>query len=91
MTSQLHRWRWLPQPLLSLLLWLVWLMLNHSVAFGHLLLGAVIAWIIPFMIQPMMDPQPALLRPWTALRYFLRLMMDIVVSNLLVAKQVMDR
>jgi len=39
--------RLLPHPLLSLVLWLSWLALNNTIAPAHILLGALLAWVLP--------------------------------------------
>ena len=37
------RFKWLPAPLLSLLLFIVWLLLNNSISVGHLVLATILA------------------------------------------------
>ncbi|MCF5716083.1 Na+/H+ antiporter subunit E, partial [Pseudomonas tremae] len=37
--------RLLPAPILSLALWLLWLVLNLSISPGHILLGAVLGFL----------------------------------------------
>ncbi|MBL0420667.1 Na+/H+ antiporter subunit E [Ramlibacter sp. AW1] len=58
-----------PHPKVSLALWLTWLLLNETVAAGHLLLGAALAWLIPLWTSRL-DPlrYPRLKRPWALLR-----------------------
>ena len=41
--------RLLPTPLLSLALLCLWLLLNHSLSWGHLLLAVVLAIAIPLL------------------------------------------
>jgi len=56
--------RWLPSPLLSLCLWLAWLLLNLSVEPAHLLLGAALAVVIPLLSRSLRpDASPRLRRP----------------------------
>ncbi len=43
------RFSWLPTPYRSLLLLLVWLLLNQSVAVIHLFFGTILALIIPWI------------------------------------------
>ena len=45
--------RWLPSPLLSASLLLIWLLLNQSVAPGHWLLGAVLGIVAPLLARPL--------------------------------------
>ncbi len=75
----------LPTPLLSLLLLVVWLLLVNSVAIGHLLLGGFLAILIPWLTYPFWDMQPGVKKPWKLLRFFFRVIGDIVVANLQVA------
>lgn len=45
--------RWLPSPLVSTSLLLMWLLLNQSVAPGHWLLGAVLGIVAPLLARPL--------------------------------------
>ena len=81
--------RLLPAPLLSLLLLLTWLMLNESLSAGHWLLGAMLALVLPWMTQTL-RAESAQLRAWPVLmRLTLRVLRDIVVSNIEVARRVL--
>lgn len=80
----------LPHPWLSLVLWIVWLALNNSVAPAHIVLGAVLALLIPRAATHLADGEwPTLHRPGTALRLALIVLRDIVVSNIEVARRVL--
>lgn len=81
--------RWLPQPLLSLCLWLVWLLLANSAAPGHLLLGAVLAIVLPLFTVRFWPNRPRIQRPWKLLRYVVMLSWDIVVANVAVARLIL--
>ncbi len=82
--------RLLPHPLLSLVLWLSWLALNNTVAPGQVLLGALLAWVLPLADLHLADGAwPHLRRPGVALRLALRVLGDIVVSNVEVARRVL--
>jgi multicomponent K+:H+ antiporter subunit E len=76
---------WLPTPLLSILLLLVWLLLVRSTAFGQLLLGSVLAVIIPLATHRFWDLQPLVGKPVLLLRFVLRVLGDIIVANIEVA------
>jgi multicomponent K+:H+ antiporter subunit E len=82
------RFRLLPMPLHSLLLLIVWLLLNNTVAPGHLVLGAFLAFVIPLLTSGMQDPQPGFHKPLTIIRYVLMVLGDIVVANFEVARLV---
>lgn len=77
--------RWLPTPLLSILLLVVWLMLVRSTAFGQLVLGTFFAIVIPLATQRFWDLQPDVGKPWLLLRFVLRVLGDIVIANIEVA------
>lgn len=81
--------RWLPQPLLSLFLWLVWLLLVNSVAPGHLLLGAALGVTLPLVTSRFWPDRPHIHRPWKLLRYIVVLFWDIGLANLAVARLIL--
>ncbi|WP_417582721.1 Na+/H+ antiporter subunit E [Nitrincola sp.] len=76
---------WLPMPVHSLLLFVSWLLLNNSVAPGHLVLAAFLAFTIPLLCAPLKTEQPRVLKPLLAVRYTLRVLGDIVTANIDVA------
>ena len=79
------RFRLLPMPVHSLLLFVVWLLLNNTVAPGHIVLGAFLAFVIPLLTSGMQDPQPRFRKPMVTIRYALMVLGDIVVANFEVA------
>ncbi|WFF40523.1 Na+/H+ antiporter subunit E [Salinicola endophyticus] len=82
--------RWLPMPVLSLLLLVVWLLLQQSVALGQWLLGGALAVVIPLLCRPFWERQPRIKRPLKLLHYVVRVLRDIVVANLEVSKLILD-
>jgi multicomponent K+:H+ antiporter subunit E len=81
-----RRPRLLPSPLLSVFLFLLWLLLNRSVSPGHLLIAGLVAVAVPITSRALAPPRPPLRRPGTALRLLAIVLWDIVVSNLRVAR-----
>ncbi|MEP7327725.1 MAG: Na+/H+ antiporter subunit E [Betaproteobacteria bacterium] len=80
----------LPHPLLSLVLLLVWLALNNTVAPAHVVLGGVLALIIPLATTGLCSGAwPKLRRPDIAMRILLTVLADIVTSNIDVARRVL--
>lgn len=75
----------LPMPFHSLLLFVVWLLLNNSTSPGHILLAVFFAISIPLLVNSMRDEHPKLKKPWLAFRYFLLVLKDILVANFQVA------
>jgi multicomponent K+:H+ antiporter subunit E len=83
--------RWLPYPLLSLVLALIWLVFNQSLAPGTLLLGAVLGVALARVVA-LLQPTAAHIRNYPLLaRLLLRVAGDIVRSNLAVARLILRR
>lgn len=81
--------RWLPQPLCSLCLWLVWLLLANSAASGHLILGGLLAIGLPLFTVRFWPDRPRIHRPFKLLWYLAVLLFDIIVANLVVARLIL--
>lgn len=81
----------LPRPLLSLILALLWLLLNNSLSTGQILLGLLIGLAIPPALGPRDTPPLPIRRPVALLGYVLLVIRDIVVANFIVARQVLGR
>lgn len=77
--------RLLPAPLLSAGLLAMWLMLNRSAEIGHVLLGGALAVAVPLLAASLRPLAACMRRPGVALRLFLTVGRDVVVSNLQVA------
>lgn len=77
--------RLLPMPVHSLLLFIVWLLLNNTVAPGHLVLAAFLSIVIPLLTSGLQDPQPSFRKPLVTIRYALRVIGDIIKANFDVA------
>ncbi|MFP4075840.1 MAG: Na+/H+ antiporter subunit E [Halochromatium sp.] len=75
----------LPHPLLSLMLLGLWLLLVNSVAPGQILLGALLAWLIPLYTARFWTAQVRIRRPLALLRLAGILLIDIIVANIAVA------
>lgn len=72
--------RWLPSPLLSLALLLLWLMLNQTVEPAHLLLGAALAIAAPLLTAPLRPFKARIRRPGAILRLFCWAFLEIIRS-----------
>ena len=79
----------LPHPFLSLTLWIVWLLLNNTVAPSHMLLGAVLAVIIPMMTSSFWPERVCMRHPGTLFKFVMVVLWDILVANVIVAKLIM--
>ena len=77
-----------PHPLVSCFVFIAWLMLNHSVSLGNLILALILAVLIPKIMQAFITRTPQL--DWmTALKLFFVVLYDIIISNIKVAKLVL--
>ncbi|RKF20383.1 Na+/H+ antiporter subunit E [Alginatibacterium sediminis] len=81
--------RLFPTPYHSLMLFTVWLLLNGFAA-ADLLLGAFFAIGIPVLVAPLCPKEPVTNQPIKVILYFLRLLLDIVKSNIDVAVRVLQ-
>lgn len=81
--------RLLPQPLLSAGLLATWLLLNNTLAPAQLLLGAALAIALPLLFAPLRPAPVRLRRPWVALRLLARVLADIVLANVEVARRIL--
>ena len=78
--------RLLPAPLLSIALFILWLILNRSLSLGHVLLALVLAVAIP-VLRGGLRPLPVRIRkPGVVLRLMLTIMFDTLRSNLAVVR-----
>jgi multicomponent K+:H+ antiporter subunit E len=76
----------LPYPLLSLVLLILWLLLNQSVSAGHVILGSVIAVLASWAMAALRPQRPRIRRPGAALRLAGMVVIDILRSNLAVGR-----
>jgi len=81
--------RILPQPFVSLAVLGLWLVIASSFTLGSLLLGAILAVLIPIFTQHFWPDRPLVRRPAAAVRLFLLVCWDIVVANWEVARLVL--
>lgn len=81
--------RWLPHPLLTLTLILLWIFLVNEVGPGHLLLGALLGVLIPKLTAAFWPERPRLRRPLLLGRYLVRVLSDILLANVQVARRVL--
>ena len=78
----------LPMPWHSIMLTLVWMLLN-GFSYGHLVLGAFLGWLIPVLTHTYVRGHPPVRHPGKMLLYILRLLKDIVTANIDVARRVL--
>ena len=75
-----------PAPLLSVALFVLWLLLNHTVSAGHMVLGAILGLLIPVLTRGL-RPLPVRVRhPWTIFKLAVTVVADTSISNLQVVR-----
>ena len=80
--------RWLPHPLVSVIVGLSWVMLAHSLDAATLTMALLLAIIIPRLVRPFIDHTPNI--NWLeAIKLFFVVVWDIIISNILIAKLVL--
>ena len=77
--------RFLPHPLLTLTLAILWLLLVNQLSAGHIVLGALLGWLIPFITSEFWPEAIRIRHPLTLLRYLVVFLYDIVHGSVLVA------
>ncbi|HRH86997.1 MAG TPA: Na+/H+ antiporter subunit E [Rubrivivax sp.] len=81
---------WLPHPVLSLLLALVWLLLQQSLAPAQLLTALALALAVPRLVHGFLGDAVRPRAPGTMLHLAGVVLWDIVASNLAVARIVLN-
>jgi multicomponent K+:H+ antiporter subunit E len=74
-----------PMPFHSMLLFVIWLLLNNSLSAGHLLLATILAIIIPWAVSSMTTERPRIKKPMLAISYVFLVLKDIISANFSVA------
>jgi len=83
--------KWLPQPLMSLSLLVIWLLLQNEISAGHIVLGAIFAILIPLFTSSFWTDRPVIRNWLTGIRFGLVVLWDIVVANVQVAGLILFR
>ena len=85
------RRRWLPAPLLTAALIVLWLVLNRSLGPGHLVLAVLLGVGVPALLAPLRPARPRIRRPGVLVRLILAVGHDVIESNLLVFRTLVTR
>ena len=78
--------RLLPHPITSVLLLLVWLLLQQSLSPGQLLLGAILGTVVPLFTRRFWPEHVRVARPLVVLRFIAVVLWDILAANFSVAR-----
>lgn len=82
--------RLVPNPRLSCLLALLWLLLAESLSVGNMLLGCVLGVVIGFAVRSTFPRVPRVRAPFKAMAYLILVLRDIVAANFQVARLVLS-
>ena len=90
MTQVILRQRLFPHPFLSLVIFGLWMLLFNSLWIGHLLLGGLLACVIPAITRIFWTEEPRVERYGPVLRLLPVFMWDLVVANVVVALRIVS-
>ena len=83
--------RWIPHPLMTIALVILWLLLNNTLSFGHLLLGIFLGIAIPWFTNRFWPERPRICRRRKFLRFFfVTFLYDVVVANINVVRLILQ-
>jgi multicomponent K+:H+ antiporter subunit E len=81
---------WLPHPLLTPMLAVIWLLLNNSIAPGQVVLGLLLGWAIPRFTLAFWPERVRIHAPLALLRFGGVFLFDVLVANLSVARLILS-
>jgi len=85
----MYKSKLLPHPILSIVLLIVWLLLNNTIATGHIILGALLGIVIPWFTSSFWQDKICLSSPKSALKFIMIVIYDIIIANITVAKLIL--
>ncbi len=80
-----------PHPVLSFILWGLWLLLNNTISPGHMVLGLIIAILIPMLTSGFWPEKVYIKSPLTLIKLLGTVLWDIVAANTIVAKLILGK
>lgn len=80
-----------PHPVLTLVLWSIWLLLNNTIGAGHIVLGLILAILIPWLTSGFWPEKIRIRAPLTLLKFLAVVLWDILIANMTVAKLILGR
>lgn len=82
--------KWFSHPVLSIVLWITWLLLNNTVSMGHIVLGGILAILIPWLTSSFWPKKIIIHNIGTLIRFNFVVFYDILIANIVVARQVLS-
>jgi multicomponent K+:H+ antiporter subunit E len=83
--------RWLPHPLLTFVLVLLWMALLNSFTIGGLVVGLALGMMIPIYTANFWPQRPVIRRPLQVVSFVFILIFDVIVANIQVAYRIVFR
>ena len=80
--------RWLPHPLLSAALTVLWILLMNTLSIGSVVFGLLLGWAIPFATKRYWPEHVQIRKPLTLIRYIGTVLLDIFKGSFLVAYRI---
>lgn len=78
--------RWLlPHPFLTILLTIVWILLQNKLSAGMLVFGLILGIVIPIITARWWTDRPQGIRPFRMFAYVVLVLWDIIIANIQVA------
>ena len=83
--------RWLPHPLMTAVMVVLWMLLQNSFSIAGLIMGVLLGVIIPRITSGFWPDRPPIRSHRKALSFLLLVAWDVVVSNIVVARLILFR
>ncbi|MFP4332155.1 MAG: Na+/H+ antiporter subunit E [Campylobacterales bacterium] len=81
--------RFLPHPILTISLLIVWLLLNNTIAAGHIVLGSILAIIIPLFASKFWPERVCVGNYLVFMKFTIVVLFDIIIANITVARLIL--
>lgn len=79
-----------PQPFMSLLLFGIWQLLSDGISSASITVGIILAWLLPQLTRGFRSERPVRVKFWLMPVYLLRVMVDIMVASVSVARLILS-
>jgi len=86
---KIYKSKLLPHPILSLVLLFLWLLLNNTIATGHIILGILLGIVIPWFTSSFWENKNCASSPKSVLKFIIIVIYDIIIANITVAKLIL--
>lgn len=81
--------KFLPNPRLTVMFWVLWMLLGNEWTAAQMVLGLFVAWLVPVLMRPFWRPAIQVRHPLRLLVFLLRMQIDILRANWAVARRIL--